>query len=424
MVEYTATLPRLHSGQVRAFNAAGRFTALRCGRRWGKTKLLTTIACDGAIKGEPIGIFAPEYKFLPETYQEISDILGKLVSHSNRNEGVIRLKTGGRIDFWSLENERAGRSRFYKKALIDEAAFTKTKVMMRIWEQSIKPTLLDLAGEAWAFSNTNGIDQDNFFWQICNDPKYNFTQFHAPTHSNPHLPKSELRKLKKENHPLVYLQEYEAEFVDWSGVAFFSRDNLLVNGEPFRPSRLDGVYAIIDTATKTGLEHDTTAVTFFGINKFDPNAPPLFILDWDVVQIEGAFLETWLPNVFRRLEELAREYDARLGVLGTWIEDKSSGTILLQQVKNKELPAQPIDSVLTSLGKDERAINVSGYVYTNKVKITPHAFNKISTLKGQSRNHFLVQILGYRVGQKNKADDILDTFTYGIALGLGNIGGF
>jgi hypothetical protein len=35
--------------------------------------------------------------------------------------------------------------------------------------------------------------------------------------------------------------------------------------------------------------------------------PRLVILDWDIVQIEGFLLEAWLPQVFGRLEELARE---------------------------------------------------------------------------------------------------------------------
>ena len=39
--------------------------------------------------------------------------------------------------------------------------------------------------------------------------------------------------LRKDNDPLVYAQEYLAEFVDWSGVAFFSREKLLVEIDPF-----------------------------------------------------------------------------------------------------------------------------------------------------------------------------------------------
>jgi hypothetical protein len=42
-------------------------------------------------------------------------------------------------------------------------------------------------------------------------------------------------------------------------------------------------------------------VTFFA---YDPLGDiRLFILDWDIAQIEGAVLERWLPRVFERLED-------------------------------------------------------------------------------------------------------------------------
>jgi hypothetical protein len=41
-----------------------------------------------------------------------------------------------------------------------------------------------------------------------------------------------LAELIKDNDPLVYQQEYLAEFVDWAGVAFFGREKLLENGQP------------------------------------------------------------------------------------------------------------------------------------------------------------------------------------------------
>lgn len=71
------------------------------------------------------------------------------------------------------------------------------------------------------------------------------------------------RDLQAGNDPLVYAQEYLAEFVDWAGVGFFARDKLLDNGQPVPfPARCDCVFAVIDTASKTGTEHDATAVTF------------------------------------------------------------------------------------------------------------------------------------------------------------------
>jgi hypothetical protein len=72
-------------------------------------------------------------------------------------------------------------------------------------------------------------------------------RYHAKTMDNPALPKRRqneteaawmsrrgefLSDLQAGNDPLVYAQEYLAEFVDWAGVGFFARDRLLDNGQP------------------------------------------------------------------------------------------------------------------------------------------------------------------------------------------------
>ena len=76
--------------------------------------------------------------------------------------------------------------------------------------------------------------------------------------------------------------------------------------------------------------------------------------------------------------------------------------------------------------KDERAISVSGYVHRRLVKYTEHAFNKTVVYKRHARNHLLDQIESFRVGDKNRdrEDDLLDTFCYGVAIALGNNEGF
>lgn len=431
-MEVEVTLPTLHPSQVKAFEVIrrNRFVAIRAGRRWGKTDLGKMIVSDDAIRGYPVGIFAPDYKILAETYNDIAATLQPVIKSASKVEGVIRTITGGRFDFWTLENERAGRSRKYKRAWIDEGAFTKPN-MMGIWEKSIRPTLLDLKGSALVTSNTNGIAEDNFLYQICPKDgetvsKYGFAEYHAPTHQNPYLPADELAKLKEDNHPLVYQQEYLADFVDWSGVAFFELAKLLEDNQPVEfPAHCDTVFAIIDTAVKTGSANDGTGAIYFARSKYAGH--PLILLDYDYIQFEGASLEFWLPNVFTRLEELAKACKARMGSLGAFIEDAQSGSILLQQAARNNWPAQAIESVLTSKGKDERAINSSPFVYKGLVKVSRYAFDKVMTFKGVTRNHMMAQILGFRVGDKDaarRADDLLDCFTYGIALSLGGHEGY
>jgi hypothetical protein len=379
-------------------------------------------------------------------YSELATDLRPILHKTSKQAGVMRTRTGGRLDFWTLENPIAGRGRRYRRIVIDEAAFAKdgdNKVegsMMSVFEKSIKPTLYDHGGEVLVCSNSAGKNPDNFFYNICTDPQYGFHEYHATTMDNPLLPKRLANEdesawldrrtrfqeeIKKNNDPLVCAQEYLADFVDWSGVAFFSREKLLVNGQPAPyPTTCDGVFAVIDTASKTGTENDATAVTYFAVNRH--SGVRLLILDWDIVQIEGATLETWLPSVSNRLEELSRMCRARSGSLGMWIEDQNSGTILLQQSRRRALMANPIESKLTSMGKDERAFSVSGYVHRGLVKYTGHAFDKTSIYKRKSRNHLVEQVESFRIGDKDsdREDDLLDTFCYGIIISLGNNEGF
>jgi hypothetical protein len=251
------SLQELHAGQLTAYWSLKRhrFKALRCGRRFGKTEFAKTWIADALVRGGECAWLAPQHKTWSETYAELVDFLRPILKDRSKSSGVLRLITGGRLDFWTLENAIAGPGRRYRRVVIDEAAFAKdgeTNVdgsMMDIWEKSIKPTLFDYGGEALACSNSAGKNPDNFFYNICTDPRYGFTEFHATTMDNPTLPKRSLSEsleewglrreqfiaaLKVDNDPLVYAQEYLAEFVDWSGVGSLLRRTCWVfrNHEP------------------------------------------------------------------------------------------------------------------------------------------------------------------------------------------------
>jgi hypothetical protein len=230
--------------------------------------------------------------------------------------------------------------------------------------------------------------------------------------------------LRKGNDPLVYAQEYLAEFVDWSGVAFFSREKLLVDNQPLPlPGRCHAVFAVIDTTSKTGTDNDATAVTFFAVDHI--GRTPLLILDRDITQIEGVTLESWLPLVFARLGELARLCRARSGSTAPSLRTRIPGRFSCSRRCDGKCP-RAIDSKFTAMGKDERAISVSGYVHRESVKYTNQAFEKTVIYKRRSRNHLLDQVESFRVGDRgsDREDDLLDTFWYGIALALGNNEGF
>ena len=427
MAKATIILPELHTGQSRLLQHQRRLNAVRCGRRWGKTKFLEWLAEKNAANGLSVGIFAPEYKQLAEPWDHIREVLDPIVAGANRNDGTIKIKGGGKIDFWAVnDNDLAGRGREYDLVLGDEMGFTKTPQMLDIWFKSIKPTMLTTKGVAWMFSTPNGLDPENFFYSACQNREFGFQEFHAPTSTNPYVDAIELERERLRNHPLVFRQEYLAEFIDWSGVAFFATEKMLIDGQAVQyPEKCDGVFAVIDTAIKGGREHDGTAVIYCAVNQHF--GTPLVILDWDIVQIDGASLELWMPSVFSRLDELATATGARHGVIGTWVEDAAAGTILLQQGVNLGWNIHRIDSKLTALGKDERAISVSGYFHQEKMKISGYANDKQLSFKGSTRNHLLTQLAQFRIGDKDahkRSDDLLDCAVYAMAIALGNKGGF
>ena len=416
--------PKLHEAQtqITALVKVVRFVVIRCGRRFGKTTLMEVLAAAWAVRGYKVGWFSPNYKLLSPSYKRILKMVQPMVIASSKIEGLIELEGGGSIEFWTLNDEDAGRSRAYHRVVIDEAGLVK-KGLKEIWEQSIYPTLLDYGGSAVMAGTPKGKDDENFFYNVCVSKELGWQEFHAPTASNPMLDRESVAALVNEMPPLVYQQEILAEFIDWTGQAFFSQESLLVDGEPVNmPVNPDVVYCIIDTAVKGGKEHDGVAVVYFALEHRQRTR--LYVLDWSIQQIEGSLLEAWLPGVLGRCNDLAKEVRAIQGSIGAFIEDKAAGSILIQQAQRRQLEAQPIDSTLTSYGKDERGVSVSGYVYRGDVKVTRPAFEKVVPYKGINKNHLLSQVCGFRVGVKDQDDDLYDGFCYGIAIGIGDSKGY
>ena len=330
--------------------------------------------------------------------------------------------------------------------MIDEAAFTKDgdnrsdDSMMAIWEKGIKPTLFDYGGEALVCSNSAGRNPDNFFFNICTDPQYGFREFHATTLDNPLLPKRAanesveawcarrarfLEDLRKRQRPAGLRAGIYGRVRRLVGRRVLQPEKLLVDNKPLPlPGRCDAVFAVIDTASKTGTDNDATAVTFFAIRH--PRQDLSFHLGLGHCADRGRNAGKLVAERIRSSRRLARAVSARRGSIGAFIEDKNSGTILLQQALRRQMPAHAIEIKLTAMGKDERAISVSGYVHRELVKYTERAFHKTVIYKRHSRNHLLDQVESFRVGDRDgdREDDLLDTFCYGVAMALGNSEGF
>ena len=229
-------------------------------------------------------------------------------------------------------------------------------------------------------------------------------------------------RIKASGPPWLVRAWLEGDWEASAGDNYFTEQCLLIEGKPFRPSPImpagyfwcDSVYAVMDTALKEEKQHDGTAIIYFATNHTQPYK--LLILDWEIYKIQGALLKDNMPQINKKLEMYAEQYKARNGSKGVYVEDKGSGTILLQQMAGMKIRCTPISAAYTAMGKENRAIDVSREAYSDLVKITEYAYTKTATYNEQHRNHFLSQVCGFKINQKDGARDLLDCFCYGIQL--------
>lgn len=211
MSEIQIRLPELHQNQQKIIREAKRFNVLDCGRRWGKSKLSVNLLVEGALDGYPVGYFAPTYKLLEGTFKECFNALEQVIKRKH-DQQFIELVTGGIIEFWSLDNPNAGRSRKYKVAIIDEAAFVKE--LWEAWTQSIRPTLTDMKGGAWFMSTPKGKNDFYKLWMRGQTGEEGWASWQMPTSTNPFIDFSEIESAEKDLPALAFKQEYLAEFND------------------------------------------------------------------------------------------------------------------------------------------------------------------------------------------------------------------
>jgi hypothetical protein len=211
-------LPEPHAAQQRVIREAARFNVLECGRRFGKSTLGLNLAVETAIDGGPAGWFAPTYKTMVEQWVECERIVAPLVVRANRTEGQMRLLTGGLIDFWSLDNPDSGRGRRYKRIVIDEASIIRD--LQQAWQQTIRPTLTDLRGDAWFLGTPKGR---NFFHQLFTKGEtgeLDWKSWRLSTLDNPWMPADEIAAARLELPEHVFRQEYEGVPADDGGNPF------------------------------------------------------------------------------------------------------------------------------------------------------------------------------------------------------------
>lgn len=240
-------------------------------------------------------------------------------------------------------------------------------------------------------------------------------------------PKAVLEQIRNVVGPYDWASLYEQRPRPREG-RFFEESCLLVDGKPLGElPKPDKIFTVVDTAMKDGAQHDGTAcITFAVYDHKQLGDVRLVIVDYDVLQINAELLIDWLPGKIREAQEFANFTGARYGFVGAWIEEASSGIVLLGEARRRGLQVEAIDTKLTSVGKEGRALATSGYYTAGAMKITQYAFDKVVDYRGMRKNHLLDQIASFRIGMKRGGHnlDLVDCMTYGLSIALGDSEGW
>lgn len=293
---------------------------IAAGRRIGKTALGIELAEREALKGLPVGWFSPTYKFLSEAWRDIKYSLAPVTRAKSETEHRLELIDGGVLECWSLDDTDAGRGRKYARIVIDEAAMVRN--LEEAWEESVRPTLTDLEGDAWFMSTPKGFNYFHTLFERGQDPAYpQYASWQLPSSANPFLPASEIEAARAELPERVFRQEYEASFVDDASMIFDRSWWLGQNRYDAANTNWNlsiGRWLSWDTGLK---DKDTNAYTARIVGELMPDYRLLIRDVW-----RGRLQFPALPAMIGQDAGLYNDGKVR----GVLIEDKASGTSAYQ----------------------------------------------------------------------------------------------
>jgi PBSX family phage terminase large subunit len=248
-----------HDKQKEVHSNVNRFKVLNWGRRTGKSTLAVYECLKKGLqlKGR-YWIISPTYKQSKNIYWRslINQLPQELIKKRNETELIVELINGTLIELKGADQPDSLRGAGIQGVVLDEYAFMKPDV----WEEIVRPMLLDSKGWAIFISTPNGFNHFYDISELAQQTK-NWSYYHATTYDNPYIDKEELDNEKDHTDADTFAQEYLGEFKKVKGLVYptFDRNTHVVRPEevPTDGTRYVGVdfgytnptaalYAVVD----------------------------------------------------------------------------------------------------------------------------------------------------------------------------------
>ncbi len=213
---------RLTPPQSDIFQSPDRFRVVVAGRRFGKTFLSTAELLNKALS-EPdqnVWYVAPTYKAAKEIAWDMltSQIPSEYIDKTNETALTINFKNGSSISLKGAEKPDNLRGRSLDFVVLDEFADMRKEA----WFEVIRPSLSDRQGGALFIGTPKGR---NHFYDLYGkgvDDDEGWKSYQYTTIEGGNVPPDEIESARADLDERTFQQEYEAAFVSYSGVIYYS----------------------------------------------------------------------------------------------------------------------------------------------------------------------------------------------------------
>lgn len=214
-----------HKGQQLVHDAEAYFRLLVAGRRWGKSKLASKEGGAELINPGTLGaIVAPSHDQTAIVFNEIEkDMLGTagLQAHQKTRHKspprFLEFDWDSSVRGFSADNIDVARGYEFDWLIFDEPA----QCNLSDWEQVLTQTLDDRNGWALFITTPQGYNWIYDLYKRGQNPlETEWFSLQSPTWDNPYHNKKRLEVARRNLNPLVFQQEYGAEFTVMAGQVY------------------------------------------------------------------------------------------------------------------------------------------------------------------------------------------------------------
>lgn len=260
--------------QTKIFKDQARFRVVVAGRRFGKTFLSTAELIRAAMSGNKRNCWyiAPTYKAAKEIAwgMLLQAIPSEYITKTNETSLSLTLANGSVISLKGAEKPDNLRGRALDFCVLDEFADMRKEA----WFEVIRPSLSDRKGSAIFIGTPKGRNHFYDLWTKGVDKDDGWASHQFTTLEGGNVDQEEITAARHDLDERTFTQEYEAKFVNYSGVIYynFSREESVVryHGEPSRiligmDFNLDPMSAVVMTRNGNTL-HAFDEIVIFGSN--------------------------------------------------------------------------------------------------------------------------------------------------------------